>query len=107
MNTGISESWYNGLMLTTAAIATIGTITCGTLSSIGKMSTPQQNMDSFQKNPNRWKTVKELVEPSRAYKGGVSTYSNYINKWTGSKLGVHKIIKGGKFVHGPHIHPWF
>ena len=107
LNTGISESWYNGLMLTTAAIATIGTITCGTLSSIGKMSTPQQNMDSFQKNPNRWKTVKELVEPSRAYKGGVSTYSNYINKWTGSKLGVHKIIKGGKFVHGPHIHPWF
>ena len=65
-------------------------------------------MNSFNNHPNRWKTVKELVEPGRgANKGGISTYSNYINKWTGSKLGIHKIIRGGRFIHGPHFHPWF
>ncbi len=52
--------------------------------------------------------MKELVEASRGkYKGEVSTYSNYINKWTGAKLGIHKIVKGGEFIHGPHFHPWF
>ena len=106
--TGMSEGWYNGLMLATAAIATAGTIATGVLTSVGNAATPNQMMNSFNKHPNRWKTVKELVEPGRgAKKGGISTYSNYINKWTGSKMGIHKIIRGGRFIHGPHFHPWF
>ena len=107
LDAGMSEGWYNGLMLTFATLATIGTISCGVLSVIGKMSAPQQMMNSFQKNPNIWKLVKNLIEPGRGgNKGGVSTYSNYINKWTGSKLGIHQIIRGGKYIHGPHFHPW-
>ena len=107
LDAGMSEGWYNGLMLTFATLATIGTISCGVLSVIGKMSSPQQMMNSLQKNPNIWKLVKNLIEPGRGgNKGGVSTYSNYINKWTGSKLGIHQIIRGGKYIHGPHFHPW-
>ena len=98
---------YPILMLATAAIAAIGTIVCGVLSSIANAATPNQMMNSFRNNPNRWKIVKELVEPSRGgNKGGVSTYTNYINKWTGAKLGIHKILRGLKFIHGPHFHPW-
>ena len=105
--TGMSEEWYNGLMLSTAAMATAGTIAVGALTSIGNAATPNQMMNSFNKHPNRWKSVKELVEAGRGgNKGGISTYSNYINKWTGSKLGIHKIIRGGRFIHGPHFHPW-
>ena len=105
--TGMSEEWYNVLMLATAAVATAGTIATGVLTSIGNAATPNQMMNSFQNHPNRWKTVKELVEPGRGTnKGGISTYSNYINKWTGSKYGVHKIVRGGKYIHGPHFHPW-
>ncbi len=108
LDAGMSEEWYNGLMLATAAIATAGTIATGVLSSVGNAATPNQMMNSFNKHPNRWKTVKELIEPGRgANKGGISTYSNYINKWTGSKLGIHKIIRSGRFIHGPHFHPWF
>ena len=107
LDAGMSEDWYNGLMIATAALATAGTITTGILTSIGNAATPNQMMNSFQNNPNRWKTVKNLIEPGRKkYKGGISIYSNYINKWTGSKLGIHKIIKGGKVVHGPHFHYW-
>ena len=107
LDAGMSEEWYNGLMLATAAIATAGTIATGVLTSIGSSATPNQMMNSFNKHPNRWKTVKELIEPGRGKnKGGISTYSNHINKWTGSKLGIHKIIRGGKFIHGPHIHFW-
>ena len=105
--TGMSGEWYNGLMLTTAALATAGTIATGVLTSIGSAATHNQMMNSFNKHPNRWKAVKELVEPAKGrYKGGISTYSNYINKWNGSKLGIHKIIKGGRFIHGPHFHKW-
>lgn len=94
-------------MLTTAAIATAGIIASSMLTSIGNVAKPDQMMNSLQKHPNRWKTVKELIEPGRGgYKGGTSTYSNYINKWTGSKLGTHKIIRAGRFIHGPHFHPW-
>ena len=108
LDAGMSEEWYNGLMLATAAIATAGTVATGILTSVGNAATPNQMMNSFNKHPNRWKTVKELVEPGRgANKGGISTYTNYINKWTGSKLGIHKIIRGGRFIHGPHFHPWF
>ena len=107
LDAGMSESWYDGLMLTVATIATAGTIACGVLSGIGKTATPNQMMNSFQNNPNKWKIVEELVEPSRGgNKGGVSTYTNYINKWTGAKLGIHKILRGLKFIHGPHFHPW-
>ena len=106
LDAGMSEGWYNGLMITVAALATMGTVSCSVLSGIGQMSSPQQMLNSFKNNPNRWKVVKNLIEPSRRYKGGISTYSNYINKWTGSKLGIHNIIKGGKYVHGPHFHPW-
>ena len=95
-------------MLTIAIIATAGMIVIGMLTSAGGSATHNQMMNSFNKHPNRWKTVKELVEPGRGkYKGSISTYSNYINKWTGSKLGIHKNVRGGRFVHGPHYHPWF
>lgn len=76
IDAGLSEEWYNGLMLTTASLATAGTLATGILTSIGNVATPNQMMYSFQNNPNRWKTVKELIEPGRGkYKGGVSTYS--------------------------------
>ena len=107
LDAGMSEGWYNGLMLTTAAIATIGTISCGVMSSIGNVSKPQQMMKSLQKHPNRWKTVKRSVSPaSKKYKGGISTYANHVNRWTGSKLGTHNIIRDGVYIHGPHIHTW-
>lgn len=107
LDAGMSEGWYNGLMLTTAAIATIGTISCGVMSSIGNVSKPQQMMKSLQKHPNRWKTVKQSVSPaSKKYKGGISTYANHVNRWTGSKLGTHNIIRDGVYIHGPHIHTW-
>ena len=105
--TGMSDEWYNGLMLTIAALATTGTIATSALTSIGNAATPNQMMNSFNKHPKIWKILKELVEPGRGKnKGGISTYSNYINTWTGSKLGIHKIIRGGKFIHGPHFHMW-
>ena len=107
LDAGINDEWYNGLMLTSATLATVGTITINSLISIGNASSPNQMMNSFENHPNRWETVKELVEPaSGRNKGGISIYSNYINKWTGSKFGIHKIIKNGKFTHGPHFHPW-
>ena len=104
---GMSETCYNGLMLATATIATVGTISCGVLGYLGKMATPSQMINSFNNNPNNWKLVKQIIEPARGkFKGGVSTYSNYINRWTGSKLGIHQILKGARFLHGPHFHWW-
>ena len=106
LDAGMSEDWYNGLMLATAAIATLGTIFCGVLGSIGSMSTESQMFNSYSQHPNRWKSLKQIIEPGRGkHKGGISTYENLINKWTGSKLGIHKIIRAGRFIHGPHIHP--
>ena len=66
-------------------------------------------MNSLDKHPGRWKLVKQNITNATGgkYKGGISTYSNYINRWTGSKLGTHNIVRGGKFIHGPHFHPWF
>ncbi|MBR7177764.1 MAG: hypothetical protein IKD26_06100 [Clostridia bacterium] len=107
LDAGMSEEWYNGLMLATATIATAGTMATHILTGIGNSATHSQMMNSFNKHPKRWKVVKELIEPGIGKnKGGISTYTNYINKWTGSKLGVHKIIRGGRFIHGPHFHPW-
>ena len=108
INLGISENWYYGLMLTVSALATIGTVSCGMLMSIGKLSTPQQMMRSLSKHPNNWKIVKQNITPAigKNYRGGISNYSNYMNRWTGGKLGIHYIIKNGVYVHGPHFHPW-
>ena len=107
IDAGMSEAWYNGLLLSTAAIATLGTISCGVLSGVGKISTPEQMAKSFTNHPNRWKTLKEQISPAtgRAYRGGTSIYSNNINRWTGARAGFHRIIRDGIFVHGPHIHP--
>ena len=59
---------------------TVGTIASSVLTTIGNLAKPNQMMNSLQKHPNRLKTVKELPEPGRGrYKGGISTYSNYIN----------------------------
>ena len=107
LNTGMSEEWYNGLMISTAALATIGTISCEVLGSIGKMSTPQQMMKSLKNHPKRWKVVKQKISAARGkYKGGISKYSNHVNRWTGSKLGTHSIVRKGVYIHGPHIHYW-
>ena len=108
LNAGMSEDWYNGLMLTTAAIATLGTISCGVLSSIGNMSSPSAMMNSVKNHPSRWKIIKQNISNAtgRKFKGGISKYTNYINRWTGSRLGTHEIIRNGIFIHGPHIHPW-
>ncbi|MBQ6783402.1 MAG: RHS repeat-associated core domain-containing protein, partial [Acholeplasmatales bacterium] len=107
LDSGMSKDWYNGLMITISALATIGTISYGVLTSIGKCMTPEQLLNSYENQPNRWKLLKELVEPGIGkHKGGISTYSNYINKWTGSKMGIHKIIRAGRYIHGPHFHPW-
>ena len=108
LDAGMSESWYNGLMLTTAVIATIGTISCGVLSSIGSMSSPNTMMSSLKNHPGRWKIVKQNISEAtgRKFRGGISKYTNYVNRWTNARLGTHEIIKNGIFVHGPHIHYW-
>lgn len=110
LDAGMSEGLYKGLLLTTAAIATIGTITCGILSSIGNLTTAaksvQQTLNSIENHPQRWKITKQLVEAAKGkkYSGGISTYANYINKWTGGKAGIHKIVDQlGKIVHY-HFH---
>lgn len=110
LDAGMSEDLYNGLLLTTAAIATIGTIACGILSSIGSLTTAannvQQTLNSIENHPKRWKITKQLVEAAKGkkYSGGISTYANYINKWTGGKAGIHKIVDQlGKIVHY-HFH---
>ena len=106
--TGMSEEWYNGLMLATATIATAGTIASSVLTSIGNVSKPDQMINSISKNPNRWKLVKEVKEAAtgRKYRGGTSYYRNYINKWTGAKSGSHIIIRNGKILHKLHYHMW-
>ena len=106
--TGISEDWYNGLMLATAAFATLGTIICGVLSSIGAMSSQSTMMIGLRNHPGRWKIVKQNISNAtgKKFRGGMSKYTNYVNRWTGSRLGTHEIIKNGIYVHGPHIHPW-
>ena len=57
LDAGMSEDLYNGLLLTTAAIATIGTIACGILSSIGSLTTAannvQQTLNSIENHPKR------------------------------------------------------
>ena len=110
LDAGMSEDLYKGLLLTTAAIATIGTITCGILSSIGSLTTAaknvQQTLHSIENHPKRWKITKQLIEAAKGkkYSGGISTYANYINKWTGGKAGIHKIVDQlGKIVHY-HFH---
>ena len=108
LDAGMSEEWYNGLMLATAAIATAGTIATGVLTSVGSAATPDQMINSISKNPNRWKQVKEIKEAAtgRRYRGATSYYRNYINKWTGSKSGSHIIVRNGKILHKLHYHPW-
>ena len=107
LDSGMNEGLYNGLLLSFAATATIGTLTCGVLSGVGKMSTQSQMLRSMENHPNRWKTVKELISSAtgKRYKGGISTYTNYLNKWTGAKGGIHKILKFGKTLHY-HFHRW-
>lgn len=109
LNVGMSEDFYYGLMLTTAIFATIGTISCVVLSSIGNLSSAVAKMNSLQKHFGHWEMVKQIISKAtgRKFKGGISKYTNYVNRWTGARLGVHEIIKDGIFVHGPHIHPWF
>ena len=82
IDAGMSEEWYNGLLITTAALATLGTISCGVLGSIGNMSTPNQMMNSWRNHPNRWNAVKQKIEEAvgRKYAGGTSTYTNYVNR---------------------------
>ncbi len=108
LDAGMSEEWYNGLMIATAAIATIGTISCGILSSIGTMSSQSKMLNSLRNHPRRWKIVKQNITKAigKRYKGGISKYTNYINRWTGSRLGTHEILRNGTFIHGPHFHPW-
>ena len=107
LNVGMSDELYNGILLTTAVLATSGTITINVLMSVGNAATPTQVTNSYINHPNRWKAVKQLIEPGHGnYKGGVSTYSNLINKWTGKRIGIHEIVKGGRYVHGPHFHFW-
>ena len=110
LDAGMSEDLYSGLLLTTAAIATIGTNACGILSSIGSLTTAannvQQTLNSIENHSKRWKITKQLVEAAKGkkYSGGISTYANYINKWTGGKAGIHKIVDQlGKLVHY-HFH---
>ena len=50
---GMSKDWYNGLMITTAALATIGTISCEVLTSIGNYMNPEQLLSSQKNHPNR------------------------------------------------------
>ena len=106
---GLSEGWYNGLLLATAAVATLGTLSCGVLSTVGQASAPNQMVNSISKHPNRWKQVDQLIETATGgkYKGGTSYYTNYINRWTGVRAGTHKIVKGGRIIHKLHYHPWF
>lgn len=97
LNVGMSEDFYYGLMLTTAIFATIGTISCVVLSSIGNLSSAVAKMNSLQKHFGHWEMVKQII----------SEYTtNYANVGRGARLGVHEIIKDGIFVHGSKIHSW-
>lgn len=97
LNVGMSEDFYYGLMLTTAIFATIGTISCVVLSSIGNLSSAVAKMNSLQKHFGHWEMVKQII----------SEYTtNYANVGRGARLGVHEIIKDGIFVHGSMIHSW-
>ena len=49
-NAGISEDWYNGLLLSTAALATVGTITSGVLPLHYRSSVPQAIGKPFSPN---------------------------------------------------------
>ena len=108
LDSGMSKELYNGLLLTTAAFATIGTISCGVLSSIGNLSSQSTMMKSLNNHPKRWKIVKQQIETAtgKRYRGGISKYTNYINRWTGARLGTHEIVRNGFLIHGPHFHPW-
>ena len=80
LNAGMSEDLYYGLMLTMAILATIGTISCVVLSSIGNLSSAVAKMNSLQKHPGRWKMVKQIISKAtgRKFKGGISKYTNYV-----------------------------
>ena len=53
-------------------------------------------------------SVKQKISQAtgKKYRGGISTYSNHVNRWTGARLGTHNIMRNGIFIHGPHIHTW-
>ncbi len=94
-------------MLGFASVATVGTVILGILNIVAESATIEQMVNSFKKHPDRWNALKELSEKSKGtHKGGLSTYTNYINKWTGSKIGIHQIVRNFKIIHGPHFHTW-
>ena len=108
LDAGMNENLYYYLMLITAAFATVGTISCGVLSSVGYMSSLPARMNSLKNHPGRWKIVKQNISKAtkKKWKGGISKYTNYVKRWTNARLGTHEIIRNGIFIHGPHIHPW-
>lgn len=60
---------------------------------INRLNTPTNMMKSFQNHPNRWKLTGQDISAAtgKAYRGGISNYSNYRNIWTGGRLGTHTI----------------
>lgn len=60
---------------------------------ISRLNTPANMIKSFSNHPNRWKLVSETVSKAtgKAYRGGISVYSNYQNIWTSGRLGTHTI----------------
>ena len=106
IDAGLNETWYNGLLLFSAVIATAGTVSCTVLSTIGNATTPNQMMDSLKNHPKRWKETGKIPEPAtgRKYRGAESFRTKYINRWTGARGETHIIIRDGKILHGPHYH---
>ena len=106
IDAGLNETWYNGLLLFSAVIATAGTVSCTVLSTIGNATTPNQMMNSLKNHPKRWKETGKIPEPAtgRKYRGAESFRTKYINRWTGARGETHIIIRDGKILHGPHYH---
>jgi hypothetical protein len=76
---------------------------------INKLNTPTRMIKSFENHPQRWKLVNQDIGSAtgRAYRGGVSNYSNYRNIWTNGRLGTHVITRGNAIIHGPHYRLWW
>ena len=101
LDAGMSESWYNGLMLTVATIATAGTFASGILSSSSKIGntiigeqfnpkgTAQIGVDpnsltiNRTLNPNKIKIVKKILKKDGMY-------------------GVIEVNKSGLIIDGNH-----
>jgi len=82
----VSEAFGGGYGLGWGIGNIVGSIAGGMIYKgiINRLNTPARMIRSFENHPQRWKLVSQDVGPAtgRAYRDGVSNYSNYHNIWT-------------------------